>query len=344
MNDFIFDTPAWETELEAIEEGGSLSAVRFLTLMEGEEDETVEDALQLLEQRDILLDVSDLPKVHGVGEAAVRLRREEQLVQSGDLLKNLKEADPLRLYLEELAQMPACGDLAVLSRQLLEGDKSVTQSITNLMLSHVVDRACEMIGRGVLLLDLIQEGSLGLWQAILNYEGGDLEVQCDRQIRWDLARAVTMHSRSCGVGQKLRQAMEDYRSVDERLLAELGRNPTVDEIAEAMHISAEEAAAVAKNLEAARALAQAKQPAVPEVEEAEEQQAVEDTAYFQMRQRIAELLSELDEQEKSLLTMRFGLEGGKPLTAEQVGVRLGLTAEEVVKKEAIALAKLREMK
>ena len=342
MNDIIFDTPAWETELEAIEEGGRLSAVRFLTLMEGEEDETVEDALQLLEQRDILLDVSDLPKVHGVGEAAVRLRREEQLVQSGDLLKNLEEADPLRLYLEELAQVPACGDLAVLSRQLLEGDKSVTQSITNLMLSRVVDRACEMTGRGVLLLDLIQEGSLGLWQAILNYEGGDLEVQCDRQIRWDLARAVTMHSRSCGVGQKLRQAMEDYRSVDERLLAELGRNPTVDEIAEAMHITAEEAAAVAKNLEAARALAQAKQPAVPEVEEAEEQQAVEDTAYFQMRQRIAELLSELDEQEQKLLSLRFGLEGGKPLTAEQVGQRLGLTPEEAVRMEAAALAKLRQ--
>ena len=344
MSEFVFDSPVWESELEKLEMGGSFSAARFLTLMEGEEEETVEDALQLLERRGVLLDVTDLPKVHGVGEAAVRLRREEQLAQSGDLLRNLEETDPLRLYLEELAQMPACGDLVVLSRQLLEGDKSVTQSITNLLLSRVVDRACEMTGRGVLLLDLIQEGSLGLWQAILNYEGGDLEAQCDRQIRWDLARAVTMHSRSCGVGQKLRQAMEDYRSVDERLLSELGRNPTVDEIAEAMHISTEEAAAVAKNLEAARSLAQAKQPAEPEVEEAEDQQAVEDTAYFQMRQRIAELLSELDEQEKNLLTLRFGLEGGKPLTAEQVGAQLGLTAEEVVKKEGIALAKLREMK
>lgn len=343
MSDFVFDRPAWEPELEAIEMGGSLSAARFLTLMEGEEEETVEDALRLLEQRDILLDVFDLPKIGAVGEAAVRLRREEQLVHSGELLQNLEETDPLRLYMEELAQVPACGDMDILAQQLLDGDKSVTQSITNLMLSRVVDRACEMTGRGVLLLDLIQEGSLGLWQAILNYEGGDLEAQCDRQIRWDLARAVTMQARSSGVGQKLRQAMEDYRAVDEKLLGELGRNPTLEEIAEAMHISAEEVAVVAKNLEAARNLAQVKQPE-PEAEDPEEQQAVEDTAYFQMRQRITDLLSELEEQEKRLLTLRFGLEGGKPLTPEQAGARLGLTAEEVVKKEAIALAKLREMK
>ena len=105
----------------------------------------------------------------------------------------------------------------------------------------------------------------------------------------------------------------------------------------------EETIAVAKSLEAARVLAQAKVMAEPE-EDPEEQQGVEDTAYFQMRQRIAELLSELNETEKKLLTLRFGLEGGKPLTPEQVGLRLGLTAEEVVKMEGISLAKLREMK
>lgn len=341
MNEFEFDRPAWEPVLEEIERGGSFSAVRFLTLTEGEEEWAVEDALRYLQERDILLDVSDLPKVHGVGEAAIRLRREEELAQTGNFLESLEETDPLRLYLEELAQIPACGDMELLSQRLLAGDKSVTQSITALMLSRVVECSCEMTGRGVLLLDLIQEGSLGLWQAILNYEGGDLEAQCCRHIRWDLARAVTMQARSSGVGQKLRDCMEDYRSVDERLLSELGRNPTLEEIAESMHISVEEAAAVAKNLEAARSLAQAKQPAQPQQEEAEDNQSVEDTAYFQMRQRVADLLSELDEQERNLLSLRFGLEGGKPLTAEQVGQRMGLTPEEAVRLEAAALAKLR---
>ena len=342
MNEFEFDRPAWEPVLETIEKGGSFSAVQFLTLTEGEEEWSVEDALRYLQERDILLDVSDLPKAHGVGEAAVRLRREEQLAHSGKLLESLEETDPLRLYLEELAQIPACGDMELLSQRLLEGDKSVTQNITALMLSDVVKQALEMTGRGVLLMDLIQEGSLGLWQAILNYEGGNLEAQCCRHIHWDLARAVTMQARSSGVGQRLRACMEDYRSVDERLLSELGRNPTLEEIAEAMHVSVEEAAAVSKNLEAARSLAQAKQPAQPQQEEAEDNQAVEDTAYFQMRQRVADLLSELDEQEQKLLSLRFGLEGGKPLTAEQVGQRLGLTPEEAVRMEAAALAKLRQ--
>ena len=343
MNMFEFEAPAWEPVFDGLEPGSSLSAVRFLTLMEGEEETSVEDALQYLQQRDILLDISDLPKVGGVGEAALRLRREEQLSQSGQLLQQLEEGDPLKLYLEELAQIPACADVQLLSRRLLEGDKSVTQSLTNLMLSRVVERACALTGRGVLLLDLIQEGSLGLWQAILNYQGGDFEAHCDRHICWDLARSVTMQARDNGVGQKLRQAMEDYRAVDERLLAELGRNPTVEEMAQQLHMTPEETIAVAKSLEAARVLAQAKVMAEPE-EDPEEQQGVEDTAYFQMRQRIAELLSELNETEKKLLTLRFGLEGGKPLTPEQVGLRLGLTAEEVVKMEGISLAKLREMK
>lgn len=341
MSEFVFEPTGWELALEDLECGSTFSAVQFLTLMEGEDETAVEDALQLLQQKDILLDVTDLPKVGGVGEAAVRLRREEQLAKSGELLESLEESDPLRLYLEELAQIPACGDVELLAQRLLEGDRNVTQQLTNLMLSKVVERACEMVGRGVLLLDLIQEGSLGLWQAILNYAGGDFESRCDRQIQWELARAVTMQARDNGVGQKLRQAMEDYRAVDERLLAELGRNATLEELAQQLHMSVEQTASVAKNLEAARVLAKAKFVAEPEAEDPEDQQAVEDTAYFQMRQRISELLSNLDKTDAKLLTLRFGLEGGKPLTPEQTGSRLGLTAEEVVAREAAALAKLR---
>lgn len=341
MNDFVFEPTGWELTLENLEKGSSFSAAQFLTLMEGEDEPAVEDALQLLQSRDVLLDVSDLPKIGGVGEAAVRLRREEQLAQSGKLLDSLEETDPLRLYLQELAQIPACGDVQTLSQRLLGGDKNVTPQLTNLMLGKVLERACEMVGRGVLLLDLIQEGSLGLWQAILSYEGGDFENWCDRHICWDLARAVTMQARTNGVGQRLRQAMEDYRAVDERLLSELGRNPTLEEIAGELHMSPEETAAVAKNLDAARLLAQARTEAEPPQEDPEDQQAVEDTAYFQMRQRIADLLSELDDGDKQLLTLRFGLEGGKPLTPEEAGRKLNLTAEEVVAKEAAALAKLR---
>lgn len=342
--EFTFEPTAWELALEQIEDGGSLSAARFLTLMEGEQEQTVEDALLELERRRILLDVEDLPKAPGTGEAAVRLRREEELVKKDQWVQQLDETDPLRLYLEELAGIPACGDIEVLALRLAEGDRSVVEQITDLMLSHVVVLACSLVGRGVLLQDLIQEGSLGLWQGILEYTGGDLQAQCNWHIRSGMNRVVTMQARSNGVGQKMRQAMEDYRMVDERLLAELGRNPTVEELAEGLHMSVEETATVAKMLESARLLAQTKAPAQPEQEDPEENQAVENTAYFQMRQRIADLLADLDPEDARLLELRFGLEGGKPLTPEQTGRELGLTPEEVVSREAAALAKLRGMK
>jgi RNA polymerase primary sigma factor len=140
----------------------------------------------------------------------------------------------------------------------------------------------------------------------------------------------------------MRTALEDYRAVDERLLAELGRNPTLEEMAENLHLSVEATASVKKMLDNARLLARAKKEPEPEEEEIAETQAVEDTAYFQMRQRIQDLLSQLDAVDAKLLTLRYGLEGGMPLSPEEAGKKLGLTPQEVLTREAGALAKLRQ--
>jgi len=316
--------------------------VTMLSLLEGEEEQQVEDALQDLETGCMNLDISGLPKVGGTGEAAVRLRREMQLAKKGLQAADLEETDPLRLYLEEIAGTPVCGDEIMLAEKCAKGEESAMVQLTNLGLSRVVELAAEFTGYGVLLLDLIQEGSLGLWQAIRNYLRGDYASHRDRWIRFYMAKAVTLQARQSGVGQKMRTALEDYRAVDERLLGELGRNPTLEEIALELHMKVEEADAVRKMLEDARILAKAKQPAVDEEEEKEAQeQAVEDTAMFQMRQRILDLLSGLSEADQKLLTLRFGLEGSKPLSPEETGRQLGLTPEEVVAKEAAALAKLR---
>jgi len=215
------------------------------------------------------------------------------------------------------------------------------EKLTNLGLSRVIELAGEHTVYGVLLLDLIQEGSLGLWYAVQNYRSGEYAVYRDRWIRFYMAKAVTMQARSNGVGQKMRRALEDYREVDERLLGDLGRNATVEEIAGELHMSVEEALAVRKTLDDARLLAQAKKPAETEEDKEAEEQAVEDTALFQMRQRILDLLSALDKNDQKLLTLRFGLEGGKPMSPEDTGRHLSLTPEEVVAREAAALAKLR---
>ena len=337
MNDleFSFEPDPWETFRMSLTMGDTLSASQILTLLEGEDGQTLEDALQELETACVKLDVSDLPKNGGTGDTAVRLKQEAQLVQNGLDPKALEPNDPLRLYLEEVAEVPVCGD-----EQLLAQKGDAAETLTNLGLSRVIELAQEYVGYGVLLMDLIQEGSLGLWQAIGCYREGEYAAHRDRWIRFYLARAVILQAHSSGIGQKMRRAMEDYRQVDERLLGELGRNPTIEEIADELHMNPEEAQTVRKMMDNARMLDKAVRPE-DEEEEPEAEQAVEDTALFQMRQRIGDLLSGLDETDAKLLSLRFGLEGGKPVSPEETGRLLGMTAQEVVTREAAALAKLR---
>lgn len=342
--EFSFEQSQWELYLNSIPENGSITAMQMLTILEDENEEAVEDAFQAILEAGITISTADFPHNEAGGEAALRLRREAELVKKGDLLHSLDENDPLRLYLEELAAIPVCGDPAVLAQELIENPaESVRLALVNLSLGRVVELAGEYTGYGVLLLDLIQEGSLGLWEATAMYCGGDFETIRDWWIRQYMAKAVVMQARSSGLSRKMRQAMEDYRSVDERLLTELGRNPTMEEIAEGMHVSVEEAMVASQMLESARMLNRAKiDTEEPEEADPEDNQAVEDTAYFQTRQRIGELLSGLSKQETALISLRFGLEGGLPLSLEETGKKLGLTPEEVVAMEAVALAKMRK--
>ncbi len=339
--EFTFEKSDWEQVIDEIPAGGSLDAVRFLTVMESQDEQELEATLAQLDEKDILLDISKLESFAGSSDTAVRLRFEKQLVSEGKLPGGLEQNDPLRLYLEEIAALPVCGDPQVLAQRYLEGDESVVPQLTNLMLSAVAEQAFSLAGRGVLLLDLLQEGGLGLWEAILSYQGGDFERHCSRYIQRTLHKTLVLHSREFGVGQRMRQMMEDYRAVDERLLGDLGRIPTVPEIAQELHLSVEATATVAEMVEIARRVNMAKQEPEPEEEEIAETQAVEDTAYFQMRQRIGDLLSTLDELDAKILSSRFGLESGLPLSAAETGKKLGLTPDEVTAREAAALQKLR---
>ena len=336
--EITFENSPWEAYLETLHSGDMVTAARFLALTEEETEETVEEALQTLEEKGITLVLGDLPALPVGGDMALRLQQEKKLAESGKLLEGLEETDPLHLYLEEIAGIPAAGDVNVLSQEYLSGEESVASRLVDCMLHLVVSMAQELTGRGVLLLDLIQEGSLGLWQGLLHYKGGDFESHCGWWIRQYLAKAVVLQARAGGICQKMRRGMEDYLDVDQKLLTELGRNPTLEEIAGQMHVSPEEAAAY----EAMVLSAKMKSTLEKESEETpEDEQAVEDTAYFQSRQRIGEMLSGLEETERQLLSLRFGLEGGTPLRPEDVAKKLGLTIPEVIEKEAAALGKLR---
>ncbi len=347
--DFTFEDTPWQLFSRRLKQGDTVSALRLLTLLEEEDEDGVEEAFATLQEMDILLDISDLPAQQPSGELGKRLDWEKKLCEKGELLTGLEENDPLRLYLEELAATPACGDARLLSLELGEAisrsrREAVCRMLLNLGLSQVVATAKEYAGNRVLLIDLIQEGSMSLWQAILEYpQGVDYEAYISRSIRCGMLRAIALQARQEGVGQKMRTLCDDYRAADKSLLTRLGRNPTLEEVAQALGITPEEAYRVESLVQSAALLAKAKQANAPREDIPEEKdQSVENTAYYQSRARVEEMLEGLDEQHAKVISLRFGLEGGLPLSAQEVGKQMNLTPEEVVSLEETALAQIRK--
>ena len=344
MNDFVFEQAPWEAYLRSCKNGSVISGWNLISMLEDEEDDAVEDAFSILTVKNLQLDLSGLPQMSAGSNTAQRLQQEREYVTGGLKTALMEETDPLRLYLEEIAAAPACGDEKLLAEQLSSGAQRAAQRLTELGLSRVVEIAAEYAGQAVLLLDLIQEGNIGLWEAISGYRGGDYAAQRDEAIRSSVLKAIVLQARSNGISQKMKKALQDYRAADQHLLIKLGRNPGLEEIAQEMHISLEQAQTIEKTMADILLLQKAEKLAAPKEETAEDELPVEDTAYFQMRQRISEMLSVLDEQEARILTMRFGLEKGLPMSTEEVAKALGITTAAVTACETAALSKLRAEK
>lgn len=340
---FTFEQSPWEQVFRWLKPGDTFSAAQLLTLTEEESEQTLEEIFADIREKGIILDMQTLPHSWGNAQETVRLRREQELVAKGRLMEDLEEADPLRLYLQELTQTPVEADLTLLVQRVPQ-EESDRQKLLQLSLPRVAELAMEQVGRGVLLLDLMQEAALALWEGLLSWQGqGDFFRYRDFVIINSLQKSILLQARQAGVGQHLQKALADYREVDEALLVELGRNPTVEEIAQKLHISSEEGATLAGMLEVINNYQRTRPQAEEEIQEQEEDNlAVEDTAYFQTRQRVEQLLTELTPQEAKLLSLRFGLEGGLPLDSVKTGQKLGMTPEEVVDMEAAALKKLRK--
>ena len=336
--EFTFEASPLLDFAEALQQGQSFSAEQFLALAAQEERETFEQALDICQEKQTVADVS---RINGsFGQAGARLLMEESLAKQADMTEGLDENDPLRLYLQELAAIPVACDVQLLAGLYLEGETQRAEQLMNLSLSLVVEISREMTGKGVLLMDLIQEGSLGLWQGIADYTGGDFMEHSRLWIKRAMANAVLLQAYENGLGDKLCHQMEDYRDVDQKLLGELGRNPTIEEIAEGMHVTVQEVQYVESMVQSAQLLSRAHRQEEPQATE-EDDQAVENTSYFKSRQLIFDLLSGLREEEKTVVSLRYGLENGNALTAQQVAEKLGMSPEQVLKIETDALSKMR---
>lgn len=340
-SDLFFAIPPWEATLAALHPGDTLAAERLLADLADADEEAVEDALASLTERDIRLDISRLHGGAEDGEASARLKTEEALAQAGRLPAGLAADDPLRVCLEEIAALPTPdAETETLAARAVQGDAAAQEALTSACLPWVAQMAMQNAGRGVLLLDLIQEGSLALWQAVLGYPGGGFAAFAERRMAQAMARAVLLQARENGAGQHLKTEMERYRAADHALLSRLGRNPTLAEIADEMKLPLADAETIGKMLREAQARPK-NAPKPDAADAAEAEQPVESTAYFQSRQRVSELLACLDEVDARLLALRFGLDGEAPLEPAEAAKRLGMTPDEVQTRERAALQALR---
>ena len=320
--------PGWQRAMAGIPDGAQIPVERFFALL-GTVDEAYA-AARALESRGIGLDVSRLPLCTR-GAAAQRLALEAELAKKNRLPEGLDSGDPLRLYWQELQEMPRLDEAG--AKACLERGEDPNR-LTEGLLWLVAQEAGAFAGQGVLLLDLMQEGAMGLMRA-MEFPAEQVVESARWHVRQAMARAVALQYLATGEADRLVASVRAYQQADRRLLNRLGRNPSPEELAQELSKPVSEVLEIGKML---RDAATAAQPEKPEAQE----EGIEDSAYFQLRTQVEALLSRLEPADQQLLKLRFGLDGRPAVTQAEAAQRLGLSLAELERREAEAMALLRE--
>ena len=276
--------------------------------------------------------------------------------------------DPVRMYLKEIGRVPLlsmeqekslamrieAGELELLkngtadSRTVADGEEAKRQ-LTEANLRLVVSIAKKYVGRGMLFLDLIQEGNLGLIRAVEKFDyrkGYKFSTYATWWIRQAITRALADQARTIRIPVHMVETINRLIKVSRQLLQELGREPSVEEIAEAMALTPEKVREVMKISQEPISL----ETPIGEEEDShlgdfiEDQEAVapaEAASVMLLKEKMADVLQNLTERERKVLVLRFGLEDGHQRTLEEVGQEFGVTRERIRQIEAKALRKLR---
>ena len=259
--------------------------------------------------------------------------------------------DPVRMYLKEIGRVPrlSAEEEVRLAKRMEQGDEEAKKQLAEANLRLVVSIAKRYVGRGMLFLDLIQEGNLGLIKAVEKFDYGKgfkFSTYATWWIRQAITRAIADQARTIRIPVHMVETINKLIRVSRQLLQELGRDPTPEEIAAAMEIPVERVREIQKVAQEPVSL----ETPIGEEEDSHLGDFIEDedapapaeaASYILLKEQLESVLDTLTAREEKVLRLRFGLDDGRSRTLEEVGQEFGVTRERIRQIEAKALRKLR---